>query len=209
MSTRGASVGAALMIVSVLGTPALAQEQASSSAETRTGREFRFGLEELKATGNDRHLRTTNLDLLFRARKFEHPYLELYGGRTVSRARGTITQITGSLQAGTLGNTTLDSAATGAGPVLAARAEFSRRKNFTASVDGSLSVLLYDRDFPAGGSRYEFMWRIRPVLSYRLNDGQTLSLAYTGMHVSNGQSTSPHNPTYNAKGVGVQFLHAF
>ena len=191
-------------------TSCLAQERVNVAPETRERREILIGLQELDATGNDRHIRTVNLDLFFhtdRFRKFEH--LKFYGGLTVSRASGTITQITGSLEAGTLGNTTFDSAATGVGPILAARAEFLRREHLSAAVDGSAGVLLYDRDFPAGGSRYEFMWRIGPALSYRMNDRDTLSLTYTAMHVSNGQGKGPHNPTYNATGGGVQLLRVF
>jgi hypothetical protein len=79
----------------------------------------------------------------------------------------------------------------------------------SASLDGSAGVLLYNRDFPAGASRYEFMLRIGPTLSYRLNDGQDLSLTLRGMHVSNGQGFNPHNPEYNSVGAGVQFLGVF
>jgi hypothetical protein len=77
------------------------------------------------------------------------------------------------------------------------------------SLDGSAGVLLYDRDFPAGASRYEFMFRFGPTFSYRLNDTQDLSLTLRGMHVSNGQGFVNHNPEYNAAGLGVQFLTAF
>jgi lipid A 3-O-deacylase len=200
---------ATLWVAAAAGNLCRGQEKADPAAEAHPAREIRAGLEELNATGNDRHIRTTNLDLLYRFWKLDRPYFKLYGGITVSRALGTITQTTGSLAAGTLGNTTFDSGATGAGPVLAGRAEFLRRGNLSASVDGSLGVLWYDRDFPAGGSRYEFMWRLGPAISYSFTDRQTLSVVYTGMHVSNGQGESPHNPTYNAKGLGVQFLCGF
>jgi hypothetical protein len=186
-----------------------AQEKANVLPETQTGREIMVELQEVVAVENRRRIRTTNLDFLFRIRKFDLPDFKLYGGLTMSRARGTITRRTGSFEAGTLKDEAVDSAATGAGPVLAIRAEFAHRGNVSASLDGSASVLLYDRDFPAGASRYEFMLRFGPTLSYRLNDRQALSLTLRGMHVSNGQGFNDHNPEYNAIGVGVQFLGAF
>ncbi len=78
-----------------------------------------------------------------------------------------------------------------------------------ASLDGSAGILVYDGDFPAGASRYAFMFRYGPTLSYRLNDKQALSLTLRGMHVSNGQGINGHNPQYNAAGLGVQFLGTF
>ena len=186
-----------------------AQEKANVLPETQAGREIVVELQELGPVERDRKIRTTNLDFLFRIRKFDLPDFKLYGGLTMSRARGTITRRTGSFEAGTLKDETFDSAATGAGPVLAIRAEFAHSGNVSASLDGSAGILLYDRDFPAGASRYDFMFRYGPTLFYRLNDRQDLALTLRGMHVSNGQGINNHNPQYNAAGLGVQFLGTF
>ena len=186
-----------------------AQEKANVFQETQAGREIVAELQELGPVERARKIRTTNLDFLFRIRRFDIPDFKFYGGLTVSHSRGTITRRTGSFQAGTLMDETLDSTATGAGPVLAIRAEFARSGNVSASLDGSAGVLLYDRDFPARASRYEFMFRYGPTLSYRLNDRQVLSLTLRGMHISNGQGINGHNPQYNAAGLGVQFLGTF
>lgn len=177
--------------------------------ETQAGREMIVEVQELVPVESDRKIRTTNLDLLFRIRRFDTPDFKFHGGFTVSRSRGSITQQTGSFQAGTLKNETLASTATGAGPVLAVQTELGRGGNLSASLHGSVGVLLYDRDFPAGASRYDFMLRYGPTLSYRLNDRQDLSVTLRGMHVSNGQGFSSHNPQYNAMGLGVQFLGVF
>jgi hypothetical protein len=185
------------------------QEKANVLPEMQAGREIMVELQEFGPVERNRKIRTTNLDFLFRIKRFDTPDFKFYGGLTVSRARGTISYRTGSLEAGTLKDETFDSAATGAGPVLAIRAEFAHSGNVSASLDGSAGVLLYHRDFPAGASRYEFMFRYGPTLSYRLNDRQTLSLTFRGMHVSNGQGFNTHNPEYNAMGVGVQFLGVF
>src|SRR6267378_2112578 len=203
-------------VLSMLLLPALtwnascqAQEKANVLPETQAGRELMVELQELGPVERIRQIHTANLDLLFRIRRFDTPDFTFYGGFTVSRSRGNLTRRTGSSEAGTLRDEPFDSAATGAGPVLAIRAEFAHGGNVWASLDGSAGVLLYDRDFPAGASRYEFMFRYGPTLSYRLNDRQTLSLTFRGMHVSNGQGFNNHNPEYNAMGLGAQFSGVF
>ncbi|TMH82681.1 MAG: acyloxyacyl hydrolase [Betaproteobacteria bacterium] len=186
-----------------------AQERANALPETQAGREMIVEVQELIPVESDRKIRTANLDVLFRIRTFDTPDFKFHGGLTVSHSRGSITRQTGSFQAGTLRDEAYDSTATGAGPVLAVLAELGRRGNLSASLHGSAGVLLYDRDFPAGASRYDFMLRYGPTFSYRLNDRQDLSLSLRGMHVSNGQGFNQHNPQYNAMGVGVQFRGAF
>src|SRR5205814_1276635 len=104
---------------------------------------------------------------------------------------------------------TFDSTASAAGPVLAARVELGRSGNVAASVEGSAGVLLYDRDFPAGASRYEFMFRIGPTLSYRLNEMQDLSLMFMRMHVSNAKGSTTNNPASSAGGFAVKFSGVF
>jgi len=209
-SSPKAAILSMLLIPALIGNASCqAQEKANVLPETQTGREIIVGLEELGPTQNNRQIHTTNLDFLFRMKSFDIEGFTFYGGLTISRARGTISFRTGSLEAGTLKDEIFESAATGAGPVLAVRTEFARSGNLSVSLDGSAGVLLYDRTFPARASRYEFMFRFGPTLSYRLNDRQGLSLSLRGMHVSNGQGFNTHNPEYNAAGVGVQFLGHF
>ena len=186
-----------------------AQERANALPKTQAGREIVLELEKLGPIEGNRQIHTTNLHFLFRMKSLDIGYFKLYGGLTLSRARGTISYRTGSFEAGTLKDETFDSTASGAGPVLAARVELGRSGSVSASVEGSAGVLLYDRDFPARASRYEFMLRIGPTLSYRLNEMQDLSLMFMRMHVSNGQGFNTHNPEYNASGFGVQFSGAF
>jgi hypothetical protein len=198
------------LILALIGNASCqAQEKARVLPETQAGREIMVELEELGPLEHNRQIRTTNLHFLFRMKSFDIGVFKLYGGLTVSRARGTISYRTGSSEPGTLKDQTYDSAATGAGPLLAIRAELARNGNLSLSLDGSAGVLLYDRDFPSGASRYEFMFRYGPTVSYKLNDRQDLSLTLRGMHVSNGQGFNTHNPEYNSAGVGVQFLGAF
>src|SRR5205807_3193106 len=162
-------------------------------------------LEELGRLERNRQIHTMNLHFLFPMKSFDIGMFKLYGGLTLSRARGNISFKTGSAEAGTLKDEAFDSAATGAGPVLAIRTEFAHSGNVSASLDGSAGVLLYDRDFPAGASRYAFMFRYGPTLSYRLNDRRVLSPTPRGMPPSNGQDINDHNPQHNAAGAGVPF----
>ena len=198
-----------MLLLPALSGNASCEEKANILQEMQAGREIMVELEELGPLERNRQIHTTNLHFLFRMKSFDIGDFKLYGGLTVSRARGTISYRTGSLEAGTLIDKSYDSTASGAGPVLAARVGLARSGNVSASVDGSAGVLLYDRDFPAGASRYEFMFRYGPTLSYTLNGGQELSVTLRGMHVSNGQGFNTHNPEYNAAGVGVQFLGVF
>jgi hypothetical protein len=216
ITARSGRTRPAAVLLSMLLLPALsgnassqAQERANASPETLSRQEMIVEAQELVPVESNRSIRTTNLDLLFRIRDFDTPDFKFHGGLTVSHARGTIRRETGSSQAGTFKEETYASAATGAGPVLAIRAELAHGRNFSASLTGSAGVLFYNRDFPAGASRYEFMIRYGPTVSYRLNDRQELSLTLRGMHVSNGQGFNNHNPQYNAIGFGVQFLGAF
>jgi lipid A 3-O-deacylase len=207
---RTASILSMLLLPALTGNASCqAQERANVLPETQAGRQIMVELQEIGPVERPRQIHTTNLDFLFHIKRFDIPEFKFYGGLTVSRARGNITRRAGSFEAGTLRDEPFDSAATGAGPVLAIRAESGRSGNVSVSLDGSAGVLLYDRDFPAGASRYEFMFRFGPTFSYRLNDRQVLSLTLRGMHVSNGQGFVSHNPEYNAAGVGVQFLAAF
>jgi lipid A 3-O-deacylase len=209
-SNRTAAILSMLLLPSLTGNASCqAQEKAYVLPETQAGRQIMVELQEIGPVERPRQIHTTNLDFLFHMKRFDSQDFKFYGGLTVSRARGNITRRTGSFEAGTRRDEPFDSAATGAGPVLAIRAELGRSGNVSVSLDGSAGVLLYDRDFPAGASRYEFMFRFGPTLSYRLNDRQDLSLTLRGMHVSNGQGFVPHNPEYNAAGVGVQFLAVF
>src|SRR6059036_1868087 len=139
-------------VLSMLLLPALtgnascqAQEKANVLPETQAGREIMVELQEFGPVERNRKIRTTNLDFLFRIKRFDTPDFKFYGGLTVSRARGTISYRTGSLEAGTLKDETFDSTASAAGPVLAARVELGRSGNVAASVEGSAGVLLYDR----------------------------------------------------------------
>src|SRR5207247_10053963 len=121
----------------------LGQEKANVLPGTQGAREIIVELEELGPIRGNRQIRTMILQFLFRMKSLDLGVFNLYGGLTVSRARGTIAYRTGSFEAGTLKDETFDSTASGAGPVLAARVELARSGKVSASVEGSAGVLLY------------------------------------------------------------------
>src|SRR5258708_18397294 len=100
-----------------------AQEKANVLPETQAGRQIMLELQELGPIERDRKIRTTNLDVLFRIRRFDIPDFKFYGGFTVSHSRGAITRRTGSFEAGTPMDGGLGSPATGAGPLPALRTQ--------------------------------------------------------------------------------------
>lgn len=125
----------------------------------------------------------------------------VYRGITITRASGNIipyqqTQV-------------LDSSATGIGPVFMVRNEKYRSGKFSAAVDMSGGLILYNERFPAGGEHYDFMWRIGPQFIYKFNPDSSVSIGCMYMHVSNGLHSQTHNPSYNARGVSFGFASSF
>lgn len=98
-----------------------------------------------------------------------------------------------------------DSEAAGLGPAVQLRRERSLGGKFTASVDGSGSLLFYNHAHPARGRAYGFLWRIGPRLTYHATDRDSISLAYLFHHSSNGMKS--HNPGYNGVGFSLGYRH--
>jgi hypothetical protein len=102
----------------------------------------------------------------------------------------------------------VDSAADGIGPIFMVRNEKYRAGKLTAAVDMSGGLIFYDKRFPAGGERYNFMWRIGPQFIYKLSPDSSVSIGYMFMHVSSGLK-QPRNPSYNAHGVSFSLVTKF
>ncbi len=198
-----------LLTMSTAVSPLYAQERMGSSTNFRNRTPLIIGLEYLKPTEEDRQLRTRNFDLLFPMATFEPMRMTLYAGLTATRVTGEITQLIGSLPAGTLQQVTYESSATGFGPTVLAKFDLFELESLSGALDAAGAFAYYDRDFPAGGSRYNFMWRIGPVLAYAVGKSSTIGISYRWLHVSNGEGVGPENPSYNAKGIGTQFSHVF
>jgi hypothetical protein len=113
------------------------------------------------------------------------------------------------LNEGTLKEVNYDNEAIGIGPGILADLRFWRYNKLSFHLDGSGSIIFYNRDFPAGGDHYNFMWRGGPVIRYVIWDDQDIGLGYHWMHVSNGQGLGPDNPSYDAQALSLQYTVTF
>ena len=95
-----------------------------------------------------------------------------------------------------------ESSAWGIGPVVQQRVKVLRWSAFTLRADLGEGALWYNRDFPYGGRRYNFMLQAGPTIGYAPATGcLRASIGYRWMHVSNGGGLGPQNPSYGAAGV--------
>jgi hypothetical protein len=197
------------ILVMVLTLPLTVRADEYVTSTTSVAPQLLVGLEYLTPDKPDRNLYTTSLDLMLRVRKLEHSHFHVYVGITLTHSTGSITQLKISDAASTSTEVVVDSPGTGIGPEVLARTDLFRFKDVTLSVDGHAGILAYDRDFPAGGARYNFMWRIGPTMSYQIDKKQHVALSYTLAHISNGQGLNSHNPADNSHGFAVQFLRSW
>lgn len=167
------------------------------------------GIEYLAPLEASRDIDTFNVSAFYSVKTFEVIGLSLSAGGTATHAKGDITQTEGALSEGTLREVTYDTEAVGIGPVVLADLCLWRFDGLSVQVDASAGFIVYDRDFPAGGDRYNFMWRVGPVLQYTVDSGMLAGIGWLWMHVSNGQGTGPQNPSYDAGGLSLQLLFPF
>jgi len=170
---------------------------------------LRFGVEYLIPTDTDRNIKTININGYFLLFEIDNLNMRFYTGVTGSYATGEITQLEGELEEGTLREVNFNNTAFGIGPSLLVDVGFFYIQNFSFHLNGSGSFVFYNKDFPAGGDRYNFMWRAGPVIEYKLNDDQKIGISYQWAHVSNGQGFGPQNPSYDAQGPGIFLSGSF
>ncbi|WP_371367464.1 hypothetical protein SRRS_13990 [Sporomusa rhizae] len=121
----------------------------------------------------------------------------IYRGITITRSHGEIDYE----------HRILDSEGVGVGPIYMIRNERARSGKLSTALEMSGGFIVYDKVFPAGGRRYNFMWRVGPRFTYKFNENTSVNVGYMLMHVSNGFSS--HNPGYDARGVSLGFVTKF
>ncbi len=168
-----------------------------------------FSTEYLHPSSADRDIRTTNLNAYARIRGLSSDILSVCAGFTATYAVGDITQLEGEIELGTLREVNYDTRAGGLGPGLLVDLRLWRSRRLSAHLSGSGSLIVYSRDFPAGGDKYNFMWRGGPALRYHIGNGRRVGLGYQWMHVSNGQGVGSRNPSYEAQGFALQYTTSF
>lgn len=179
------------------------------SSELRPALEVQ--LDSLEPIHADRHLKTTDVHVLAAEKRFDTLPLTLRFGVTLSRPSGSITQLEGDFNQGTLHEQTFASSAWGFGPMTQQRLRILHWSDLKLSADLGEGLLWYDHDFPSGGRRYNFMLQAGPTIGFASPGNPfSVSIGYRWMHVSNGSGLSPQNPSYEASGpvLGVGYaLH--
>jgi lipid A 3-O-deacylase len=157
-------------------------------------------LEYLEPIDKDRQIRTISFNILVPSHKKWKSFV-FYKGLTITRSWGDVDR---------WGLIDPDSSAFGIGPFYLARKQWWQWQNWQLITDFSGGFILYSDNFPAGGTTYNFMWRLGPRLTYKTGNKTSWNFGYTLMHVSNGKmefrDPSP-NPGYNAGGFTISMNH--
>jgi hypothetical protein len=179
-----------------------------SAAGSELAPALEIQVDSLDPTKADRRLETINVHALLGEVRFDPLPLAVPFGVTLSRVTGFITQLEGDFNRGTLHEQTSESSGWGIGPVVQQRVKVLRWSVFTLRMDLGEGALWYNREFPRGGRRYNFMLQAGPTIGYAPARGcLRVSIGYRWMHVSNGGGLGPQNPSYGAAGVmlGLEF----
>ncbi len=162
-------------------------------------------VQQVWPTRANRQLKLTNASWFFAKTAVIEERLEIRLGGTVTRARGSITQLQGSLEDATLRSEVLESSAWGLGPTASANLRLVNIGASRIGLDASGSLMLYERGFPSGGSWYNGMLQAGPSLGLDLSRGRSLTAGVRWTHISNGQGLGAHNPSFDGRGVFVQY----
>jgi hypothetical protein len=147
-----------MMLILLLVSDLYAAEKNIEEAP-KENHQVQLGLEYLYPTDDDRNITTYNLNAyyLIKIKNPIIPRLSFYAGLTATYATGDITQLEGELSEGTLREVKYDNEAIGIGPNILADLRLGGINKINFHLDGSGSIILYNKDFPSGGEQYNFM----------------------------------------------------
>jgi hypothetical protein len=165
-------------------------------------------IQQTQPTKPDRQIELTSVSYFFGRKPLIQERLDLKLGVTATRARGSIVQLDGSLEEGTLRAQAMDSPAWGVGPTVAATVKVLDVGSTRLNLEVSGSIMAFDRGFPAEGSWYNGMVQAGPSLSIGLGQSRNLTVGARWTHISNGQGLGAHNPSFDGRGVFVQYERA-
>lgn len=183
--------GLVLVFVSVFSIPLHAQEKIADPDK----QPIIISVEYLKEYKESPGIATTTVDLFYPIGAIEDLNLALYTGLTATEATDTQK------------NATYERTVRGIGPNVFATVDLMHWKDISFLFDASGAFLFYNKEFPAGGEKYNFVWRVGPTLAYSFADTYSIGISYRWMHVSNGQNNN--NPGYEATGFGLKFSKVF
>jgi len=197
-------------VIVVVSLMACTMVTVSTASEISSNKGKRIiSIEYLDPIKDDRDIKTINVDVNYLISNAEKLNLSIYFGLAGTYVTGSIIQLEGDLSAGTLRDVQYDNSAVGLGPGLLASFRLFDRNKLSIHLNGSGHILVYNKEFPAGGDYYNFMWRGGPVLEYKIGQSKSIGVSYHWAHVSNGQGVAPRNPSYEAQGLGVRFTGFF
>lgn len=127
----------------------------------------------------------------------EHAGLTFHRGITLTRPHGYTTE----------DDIRRDSNAVGLGPACMIRWERPISGKLYGDLEFSGSFLIYNKEFPAQGRHWGFMWRLGPRLTWKYTKNNSFSLGYMFSHSSNGMRTK--NPGHHSFGISIGFNHNF
>ncbi len=185
-------------------SPAYADIEKSEKQLPEAKVPFELGVEHLWPTSRDRKIQTTALNILWRYGYYNDLLVSIYSGLTFNYAWGN--SIRNDLDGR---ETAYSESAFGIGPLLHFRWAPVSLDNLTFSMDANGGFIFHNKEFPAGGDLYNFVWRIGPSIQYTLEDKNALIFGFRFMHVSNGQGATRDNPAYNAMGVSLHVSRYF
>jgi hypothetical protein len=168
-----------------------------------------ISIEYLSPTEDDRDIETINVDYNSLIATFDKLNLSTYWSVTGTYATGSITQLEGDINAGTLKEVQFDNSAFGIGPGLLLSFKLVEFNGLSLHLNGAGNLIIYSERFPAGGDYYNFMWRGGPMIQYALGESKSIGFSYQESHVSNGQGLSSKNPSFDAHGFALRYSSSF
>ena len=164
---------------------------------------FEFGTEYFVPIHENRQIETISSNFMW-IKNYGVGSIDVQAGLTLTRPWGEIEQLDENLQ-----TITLKSGAWGVGPVFLFRWNLWPSASVHPILDCSGATIYYDRQFPGGGERYNFMGRFGAGFGLGSEKSLKVILKYEWMHVSNGRGLVPNNPSYEGKGPYIGFRFAF
>lgn len=184
--------------------PVYAKTERTENKVPEAKEQYELGIEYVWPVHRDRQIHTTAVNILKRTGYYDNFLLTTYAGLTINYAWGHIIQEDPNNR-----ETEYSNSAFGIGPLLHARWSPLSLDDLTFSIDANGGIIIHNRDFPAGGDLYNFIWRIGPSISYQIADKHTLIFGFRIMHVSNGQGLTRGNPAYDAAGISLHLSRFF
>jgi len=193
-----------LLLCIVMSFPVYADTGTSKKQVPEVKEPFELGVEYLWPTNQERRIQTTALNILWRYGYYNDLLVSVYSGLTFNYAWGN------SIQKDLDGREIEHSeSALGIGPLLHFRWAPVSLDNLTFSMDANGGIIFHNKEFPAGGDLYNFIWRIGPSIQFQLQNKEALIFGLRIMHVSNGQGATRDNPAYNAAGICLHVVRYF